>query len=522
MPIAETIGAVLIARTVGSIFNKVSEKIFPFEQSTAYKSSKQNERTQLLIQAKNADLQKELSQKSERLQKELLERNITNQRDIGYYNAMFARQTSIEMSAINAYNTLKHTMVQDVLRNFPLNISPLVLLENSNQSIDFLIGKKNNENIQGTSILDGIDRYKNNPSALSIFVMPLHIDSRINGKEMIAAQVWDTVYQDIESIFVNEYNRCSERPVIIYPTAWNKNAKPGLHASEMLYYFLHDLPTLVIEPRFDGKKLKVLFSCWGLGYETKQHLRQEISVDLDWGTIILPSAYERSKSALEILSEISTPSEKIKDSINKYRFNISLYEELKIEEKIKANKIAELDSLGDFSKLFYLDTSDLLEISKSITACLGMTFAGISDVHHLLATDVQPKLPELISQYFKTYTNQELFLSINDLYEKVKQKLYFDFPETKAIGMLTSKPMIATKKGDYAVENELKISNALIQKCNDLGYKAKSFEDAFSYFLTHCDFTKDELFIKMLSEQLSGLPNKKLYSKKLIQLINLK
>ena len=45
---------------------------------------------------------------------------------------------------------------------------------------------------------------------------------------------------------------------IIYSAAWNKNVKGGLHAADELYYFLKEMPTIVVEPRFDGKNIKYI------------------------------------------------------------------------------------------------------------------------------------------------------------------------------------------------------------------------------------------------------------------------
>ena len=68
------------------------------------------------------------------------------------------------------------------------------------------------------------------------------------------------------------------------------------------------MPTIVVEPRFDGKTIKLMFSCWGIGYSSQLHSRQEIQIPLDLNSMIAVSAYERSKKAIASIAITGSPS----------------------------------------------------------------------------------------------------------------------------------------------------------------------------------------------------------------------
>ena len=503
-----TLGAIAVGRVVAPLIRKVGDYIFPYETS---KAAKQTEHAA----AVNRATQKEIAAIQAKLQSELNERNIKNQKEIAYFNALAARQTAMFTAKYSAQSSLRHSLIQDAIRNFPLNISPLVLLENNNINISFLLGNTEENNI---SILDSLAGIK----PLSVFVAPIHIDSRIGGKDLMAAQVWDSVYQSVESVFVNEYSRNGVRPVIFYPAAWNKNIKPGLHAAEELYYFLKDLPSLVIEPRFDGKKLKLMFSCWGLGYTVRTHFRQEIVIDLDWLPIIATSTYERSKKAFQILSSAETENNKfLADKLMMCKQNIKMYEDLDIEHKIRHETTSELDSLGDYSKLFYSDSSDMQSISEIISASLGLSIAAISDTHHLLASDVQPQLPHIFNRYFSKYIDKDMIKGFIDMYQQTYSKLALEFPKLEAERQL-ERCVALTPLQEHLDKNYTVTQNDLLQilqiKTN-LRNKF-DFDAVFNHFLQNC--SKEDIdFINTLYKVMPDLDVYNTYHETLNQKLNI-
>ena len=111
---------IIAARTVGNGITAIGERITPYDKSKTYKQTEHN----------NAR-QKEIELMRESFQAKLQQDNIQAQERI----ALFNRHSSMILAEKNAHATLRHTLVQDAIRNFPLNISPLVLLENNNIDI---------------------------------------------------------------------------------------------------------------------------------------------------------------------------------------------------------------------------------------------------------------------------------------------------------------------------------------------------------------------------------------------------
>ena len=421
MSFLATLGAIALARTVGQTIQKISERIFPFETSARKKEIDYS-----------TILNREQQERNLAFQAKLQEQGFKNQKEIAYMSAMLARQTAYFNNVQNAQNSLKTDMFRDVLRNYPLNIPPLVMLENTGIGTDSIV-----QTVLGTNkdmVFETFKReLKANPIALSVFVTPLQVDSRVANKEKMSVMVWDTVYQKVETMFVNEYSRNSERPVVFFPSAWNLNAKPGLHAAEIIYFFAKEMPVAVVEPRFNGKQLRIMFSCWGIGLESNKHIRQEIIIDIDWNKIIMEAAYERSVNGLNELKAVQEPEQILVNIQKSLEHNKKMYESLK--PMINGNQLSNITD--DCTKLFYTNSNDLSVISDSISATLGMTLSVLSDIHHLLATQVKPIFPFIKEKYFKSMldamkpNDRVLFNdSITKPYEQIYKKLMLELPST--------------------------------------------------------------------------------------------
>lgn len=452
-PVTTTIVALLVTRAVSGIVSKVGEYVFPYKGSRDWK--RQEHQAQL-----NRELQEDMERMRQKHNMEL---------------AVFNRQTSMIVAEYNAHINLKHSLIQDAIRNFPLNISPLVLLENNNIDVNYLLDGE--MGIKRDRVYDRIFSNIDNTKPLSVFITPIYIDSRVGGKEIIASQVFDSVYSNVESIFVNEYSRNSKRPVIFYPTAWNKNVRGGLHASEEIYYFLKDLPTLVVEPRFDGSKLKIVFSCWGLGYSVRTHFRQEMSIDFDWNSILIPNVYERSKKAIDLYEKSGANNRYVTEQIKMCKHNVEMFEKLDLGCRIE-NRLQEIASkgdsdqlkeLGDYSRLFYINNNDIAELSDMISATLGLTVASITDTHHLLASDIQPHLPQIYEKYFKKFVNDDLTTNIVSMYHQTYMKLFSEYPQLipeKSLDyVIATQPLRCASMDDivYALQNKTNSEN-----CKDI------------------------------------------------------
>ena len=398
--------------------------------------SNENRRFQLEVEAKRLafqertemrrlQLQEQMEKKRMALQESLSRMNIKNAKEIAKFQAVAMRETQILVARENAQNMLQDHLVQNALKDFPLNISPLVLLKNRPHSLSSLLRFTVGENSSMNDVVHDVLNYIDNPEALNVFVAPVYVDSKIRNRKVLSDQIWDTTYQKLESFFTKHYNRRSKRPVIFYPTAWNDRFYPGMHASETLHFFLRDMPCLVLEPRFDGQNFRLMISAWGLGYASTDHIRTELKFDLNIDAVLAQSAYQRSKKALSVIESIVRadvpPSLKASFSAmeSSLERNVLLYESLNLDEKIQNNQLDEINSFGIYNIFKIEPVQDLATLAYMLSAQIGMTLATLTDIHHLRSTDIDPILPSLLKEYFpELYANEELRKLLCNSYEK--------------------------------------------------------------------------------------------------------
>lgn len=374
--------------------------------------------------------QAQMEAQREKLQMTLANMNIRNSQEIAKFQAIAMRETQILVARENAQNMLQDHMVQAALKDFPLNISPLVLLKNRPHALSSLLRFTIGEDCKTEDVCKDVMNYATNPEALNIFVAPVYVDSKIKNRTVLSDQIWDTTYQKLESFFTMHYNRRSERPVIFYPTAWNNKFNPGMHASETLHFFLKDMPCIVIEPRFDGLNFRLMISAWGLGYTSTEHIRTELNFQINIDEILAQSVYDRSKKALSVLSDISKAdipeTEKRPFFIQEAALekNVKLFEALHLDERKVNDHMDEIDALGIYNIFKVEPVQDLAQLSDLLSAQIGMTLASLSDIHHLKSTDAEPMLPVLMKQYFPIlYQNKEIREILFSNYHRVLTRL---------------------------------------------------------------------------------------------------
>ena len=517
----------VLYRTVGKTIGLISNRFGKYEKTKEYRHVEHNARKQEELEKMREDFQERMQERQERFQQKLHQENADLQRELAKFNQLSSRQTQMILAEYNTYFGLRHTLIQDAIRNFPLNISPLVLLENNNIDIAFLLGGDN----QDLQLLQAMNEsvYKQKP--ISVFITPIHVDSRVNGKELLAAQVFDNVYSSLESLFVNEYARTSERPVIFYPTAWNKNVRGGLHAAEELYYFLNGLPTIVVEPRFDGTCLKIMFSCWGLGYSEKMHFRQEIPIEMDWNALLATKIYERSKMALETYSKVEGENAMILNQRKACLHNVNTFEALNLGVRLEKrfNEIKEtgaskeLNELGDYSQLFYVSPNDVGMIADMVSSSIGMLVASMSDIHHLIASDVNPRLPAIYNKYFGQYLDNDCGQSLKQSLFKLYKNIYYqlemeDQKLERELQLLCVQSQLEQKRITESSEDEMqrKLLSILKQKVNELGAGKETenwnLDKCLTYYINNMSLDDDK-FRESITPLLTKEWNMELYAK---------
>lgn len=470
--------------------------------------SNENRKFQLEIEAKRLSyqertemrrlqLQEQMENKRMVLQESLAKRNIKNAQEIAKFQAVAMRETQILVARENAQNMLHDHLVQSALKDFPLNISPLVLLKNRPHSLSSLLRFTVGEDCNMGDVVSDVLGYADNPEALNIFVAPVYVDSKIKNRKVLSDQIWDTTYQRLESFFIEHYNRRSKRPVIFYPTAWNDKCHPGMHASETLHFFLRDMPCLVLEPRFDGQNFRLMISAWGLGYASTDHIRTELKFDLNIDAVLAQSAYQRSKKALSVIAGIVNadvpPSLKASFASMESTLerNVLLYESLNMDEKIQNNQLDEIDSFGIYNIFKIEPVQDLSTLAYMLSAQIGMTLAALTDIHHLRSTDIDPILPSLLKEHFsELYAYEELRKLLFRSYENI-----FIYLRNEDTRLLISEEdnnrlkLVREQQIDLVRSELALISSSDIE--NEIEKKIRQYAEQ-EYKLTHEDF--DELW----------------------------
>ena len=493
------------------------------------------------IEMRRLQVQKQLEEQRAKLTIALNEMNIKNSREIARFNAMAMRETQILVARENAQNLLQDRMVQDALKNFPLNISPLVLLKNRPHSLSSLLRftvASNNKEVEECNMADvasDVMNYAENPEALNVFVAPVYVDSKIKNREILSKQIWDTTYQRLESFFTAHYNRRSKRPVIFYPTAWNDKYSPGMHASETLHFFLRDMPCVVLEPRFDGNNFRIMVSSWGLGYTSTEHVRTELNFNINIDAILAYSVYERSKTALGVLNDLAkadiaetgkTPFFMQQRILER---NIKLYESLRIDERIgNKEKMNEIDAFGIYNIFKIEPVQDLAILSDALSAQIGMTLASLTDIHHLRSTDTDPIFPELMKEHFpQLYSNEELRKLLYKSYERIflhlrNEENYLLSPDERKLLVNIREQQISKVRFDLELQSGENSKEEIEQQIRKYSKETFDFEDSdFIYVWETCldeMSAKDKPFFELLLPQIEDEVMQRQLKKKLNRL----
>ena len=529
----ELIGAGIMGG--GIIASKLMDMTLPFNwtpQGRLFKVQKkwqgeleeQRMNFQERLEAKRLRCQENIEKQRSELQKYLAEQGMKNNREIALFQARAMRQTQMLLAQENARNVLKTTFMQDALKTFPLNVSPMVLLSNQSHSLGHLLYFSDNKGANQTTIqqvYEEVEAARKRPEALNVFVAPIHIDSKIKNRKVLSDQIWDTVYQKIESFFTQHYNRSSDHPVIFYPTAWNDKYNPGMHASETLHFFLKDLPCIVIEPRFDGTTFRMMFSSWGLGYNSNTHYRTELNFDINIDVVLANSVYRRSVKALKLIKEmvkVELPKEEMAPFYMQariYERNIKLYEALDLENRMKNNQMDEIEALGIYNIFKIEPVQDLAPLADYLSSYIGLNLSVLADVHHLRSSDVNPLLPSKLKKYFPSvFKDTKMRDQLCKDYEAVYALL---ISEESRMEKIDYDKILGVRKAQVLnVKRELEIMDGRdvvellkdFAKKNRNGYENEDFDEVWRACVT--DISLDEKpFFKELLPQIKDFDSEK-------------
>lgn len=524
----ELIGAGIMGG--GIIVSKLMDMALPFNwtpQGRLFKAQKkwqgeleeQRMNFQERLEAKRLRCQENIEKQRSELQKYLAEQGMKNNREIALFQARAMRQTQMLLAQENARNVLKTTLMQDALKTFPLNVSPMVLLSNQSHSMGHLLHFSEDKGVNQTTVqqvYEEVEAARRHPDALNVFVAPIHIDSKIKNRKVLSDQIWDTVYQKIESFFTQHYNRSSDHPVIFYPTAWNDKYNPGMHASETLHFFLKDLPCIVIEPRFDGNTFRMMFSSWGLGYNSSIHHRTELNFDINIDIVLANSVYERSLKALNLIRKLEnvelSKEEKIPFSLQAriYERNIKLYEALELEKRIKNKQMEDIEALGIYNIFKIEPLQDLAPLAEYLSSYIGLNLSVLADIHHLRSSDANPLLPQLLKGYFPSvYRDKDmralLFQEYKEAYSwlRKEERMLETTDSNEALAIRNTQELCVKEQLELVEQNEVqseieRIIRGIVK--DKFGYESENFDLVWNICMTEISMKEKPLFEEVLPQ----------------------
>jgi uncharacterized protein (DUF2164 family) len=377
------------------------------------------------LEVRRLRVQFHIAKQEQKLQKYLFDQGIKSSFELEKFRALAMRETQILLARENAQMLMHDSLVKDALKEFPLNISPIVLLRNASNSLSGLLRFSTKQPEKAlppiSKVYDDVKEYSKNPEAINVFIAPIYIDSKIQNRELLSQQIWDSVYQNVESFFIEHYNGQSDHSAILYPTAWKDKSVAGQHASETLHFFLKDIPCIVLEPRFDGQSFSIMLSSWGIGYASTDHIRVELKFDLNLDTLLIQSAYNRSIKSLKLIEELGDEANNLLANQKKQlEQNIEYYNLLQLGSEQRSKIMDEISSLGVYN-LFHIDpVRDMEAATEAISSLISINLAIMTDVHHLQCTDATPILPQIFKTSFPNiYNNLDLRKEVFKCYEKI-------------------------------------------------------------------------------------------------------
>lgn len=464
------------------------------------------------LMSRQLAVQQNIAEQQDKLQRYLADRNIQSAQEIARFTALANRETQILLARETAQNMLQDRLVQDAMKDFPLDIAPLVLLGEKKDSLDgllrFSVGKNCNTDI--SAVYHDVKRYAANPEPLKIFITPIRLSSDIKNREQFSKQIWDSIYQNMEGFFTENYDRRGDHPVVVYPAAWKEQAAVGLHACETLHFFLHDVPCLVIEPKFDGTAFRMLVSAWQLGYTTTDHVRTEMKFDINLDLEVIKAAYDRSVKSLSLLESLNMDSSsEMIDKKRNLEDNIKRYEAIGLGSGEAEERIDEVSALGIYN-LFHIEPQQDLKVpAKLLSDIICLNLGVLVDSHHLLSTDAEPIFPILFKKWFPNlYDVREIRQLVYNCYEKIMISLRNQDSNVVTVSgrrqMERTREMQMTnlkKTLELIDESEINdnVEDKVVKYCNEkYGRTFENSDDMWFYVIDNMDASDLDFFMEIL------------------------
>lgn len=183
--------------------------------------------------------------------------------------AAFNAKSRSALTRENTLNNINEEIVSDMLRNFPLVVSPVSIIGEKELLVQRLSRNHQKDTFQET--IDTTCRH----APVTIVFAPL---TSLGAED--SSKLWDRAFRQIDSFFLRNYDGNGIRPVMMYGNAWKDGVKPGPHATNAIHFFLSDTPCIVVEPIVEEQDFTLIVSSWQIGNNGSLVQRGETSFTL--------------------------------------------------------------------------------------------------------------------------------------------------------------------------------------------------------------------------------------------------
>lgn len=179
-----------------------------------------------------------------------------------------------------------------------------------------------------------------------------------------------------------------------------------------LFGMLQSQPTLILESEVEGDLINLRIAYWGLNDD--RYYYQTIT-QIPYQQILVKSAQQRAiawKTVRSRLIEVGEEAEAVDLVGGNNVTNLALWER---ELRWQSHGI----DAAQFKPEYQFDRSDLEVLSAYLIRCHSLVAAWIADIYHLLRQDVQPQLPELLSDLLQEPIENSLIAAIVGGYRQI-------------------------------------------------------------------------------------------------------
>ena len=210
--------------------------------------------------------------------------------------------------------------------------------------------------------------------------------------------------------------------------------------------------------------------------------------------------------------------------INEYGFgmkkkelerNIDLFQALHIEERMKGNRMQEIEALGIYNIFKIEPVQDLAILADYLSARIGLNLAVLADIHHLRSYDRDPILPKLLkpnfpSLYADKSVREQLFKEYENSYVWLRrEEIEFNgMKEIRGVQLANVKKQLDLVDSSEMVESVTEMTCNYVKKRFNID--AKTLIDAINSSIDLWE-PKDISFFQSLSKVDEVANNRRLY-----------